>query len=51
MALALHVSGSVEYFSDLMNQRAKQIGCKNSHFVNPNGLDAEGHYSSARDLR
>lgn len=50
VALALHVSGSVKYFSDLMNQRAKELGCKNSHFINPNGLDAEGHYSSARDL-
>lgn len=50
VALALHVSGSVEYFSNLMNQRAKELGCKNSHFVNPHGLDDEGQYSSARDL-
>lgn len=50
VALALHVSGSIAYFSDLMNQRAKELGCKNSHFVNPNGLDAGEHFSTARDL-
>jgi D-alanyl-D-alanine carboxypeptidase len=50
VALAMHVSGSIEAFSTLMNDYAKTLGCKHSHFVNPHGLDAEGHYSSARDL-
>jgi D-alanyl-D-alanine carboxypeptidase (penicillin-binding protein 5/6) len=50
VALALHVSGSVERFSDLMNGRAQALGCANSHFTNPHGLDDKDHYSSARDL-
>ena len=50
VAIAIHVSGSVEAFADLMNKRAQEIGCENTQFVNPNGLNAEGHYSSARDL-
>lgn len=50
VALALHVSGSLEAFSDLMNECAKNLGCKHSHFVNPHGLDAKEHFSSARDL-
>ena len=50
VALARYVSGSVEAFADLMNARAEALGCTGSHFVNPNGLDAEGHYSTARDL-
>jgi serine-type D-Ala-D-Ala carboxypeptidase (penicillin-binding protein 5/6) len=49
-ALALHVSGSLEAFALLMNEQAKELGCQHSHFVNPHGLDQEGHYSSARDL-
>ena len=36
--LAEHVGGSVEGFSNMMNNKAKEIGCKNSHFVNPNGI-------------
>lgn len=48
--LAEHVSGSMEAFSDLMNKKAKEIGCKNSHFVNPNGVHSEDHYSTAYDL-
>ncbi len=50
VALALHVSGSVEEFCVLMNARAHKLGCKNSNFVNPNGLDAANHYACARDL-
>ena len=50
VALALYVSGSVEAFAQLMNARAQAIGCTGSHFVNPHGLDDEGHYSTARDL-
>ena len=49
-ALALHVSGSLDAFSDLMNQYAESIGCRNSHFTNPHGLDHKDHFSTARDL-
>ncbi len=49
-ALAEHVGGSVEGFAALMNETAAEMGLAHSHFVNPHGLDAEGHYTSARDL-
>jgi D-alanyl-D-alanine carboxypeptidase (penicillin-binding protein 5/6) len=49
-AIAEHVGGSVEGFAKLMNERALKIGAKNSHFVNPNGLTAAGHYTTAKDL-
>ncbi|MFZ0626252.1 MAG: D-alanyl-D-alanine carboxypeptidase family protein [Acidimicrobiia bacterium] len=49
-AIAEHVSGSVEAFVDLMNQRARELGLTHTHFANPHGLDAPGHYTSARDL-
>jgi D-alanyl-D-alanine carboxypeptidase len=49
-ALARHTSGSVEAFAERMNQRAAQLGLTASHFVNPHGLDADGHVSSANDL-
>lgn len=48
--LAEHVSGSVENFSDLMNRKAIEIGCKNTHFVNPNGIHNDDHYTTAYDL-
>ena len=50
VALAVYCGGTVEGFAELMNDKARIIGMKNSHFVNPNGLDATGHYSTARDL-
>lgn len=54
VALAEHIAGSVEEFSDLMNEKAKEIGCKQTHYVTPNGLDGtdeEGtHATTARDL-
>jgi D-alanyl-D-alanine carboxypeptidase (penicillin-binding protein 5/6) len=50
LALAEHVAGSTDAFASLMNQYAARIGMKNSHFVNPHGLSAEGHYSTAHDL-
>lgn len=50
MAIAEHVGGSVEEFVDLMNERAIELGMFNSSFANPHGLDAPGHYSSARDM-
>ncbi|MBO5143199.1 MAG: D-alanyl-D-alanine carboxypeptidase [Clostridia bacterium] len=50
IALAEHVSGSVEQFCILMNQKAKKIGAKNTNFLSPHGLDTENHYSTAYDL-
>lgn len=51
LTLADHIGeGSTSRFVAMMNSRAVQLGMANTHFANPNGLDAEGHYSSARDL-
>ena len=50
IALAEHVGGSVEGFVEMMNSEAARLGLTNTSFTNPHGLDAEGHYSSARDL-
>ncbi len=48
--IAEHISGSVEEFSKLMNQKAKEIGCLDTNFVNPNGMHSENHYSTAYDM-
>lgn len=48
--LAEHISGSVERFADLMNEKAKEIGCLNTHFVNPNGVHSDEHVTTAYDL-
>ena len=48
--VAEHISGSVEAFATLCNKRAKELGCENLHFVNPNGIHDENHYCSAYDL-
>lgn len=48
--LAEHIAGSVEAFADMMNAKAVEIGCKDTHFVNPNGVHDENHYSTAYDL-
>ena len=48
--IAEHISGSTLEFSKLMNEKAKEIGCMESNFVNPNGMHDENHYSSAYDL-
>lgn len=50
VALAIYCGGTVEGFAQLMNDKAHVLGLENTHFVNPNGLDAEDHYSTARDL-
>lgn len=50
VALAIYCGGTVEGFAELMNDKAHQLGLENTHFVNPNGLDAPDHYSTARDL-
>ena len=48
--LAEHVSGSVSAFADLMNAKAKELGCKNTHFVNPHGLNNENHKTTPYDM-
>lgn len=48
--IAEHVSGSVEDFATLMNQRAKDLGCLNTHFANANGLHNDNHYTTAYDM-
>lgn len=50
IVLAEHISGSVDEFSKLMNEKAKELGCTSTNFVNPNGAHDENHYSTARDL-
>ena len=50
VALACHTAGSVQAFADMMNDKARALGMTGSAFRNPNGLDAEGHYSTARDM-
>ena len=50
VALAIYCGGTVEGFAELMNDKARILGLKNTHFENPNGLDSPGHYSTARDL-
>lgn len=49
-ALALHHSGSVEKFAEVMNARAKAAGAENTNFTNPSGLPDDNHYTTARDL-
>jgi len=50
-AVAEHITGSDwQSFSDIMNERAAELGCVDSHFVNPNGLPDDDHYTSAYDL-
>ena len=50
VALAIWCAGSVEAFAERMNDKARSLGMTGTHFVNPNGLDAPNHYSTARDL-
>ena len=54
LAIAEHIGGSVEGFSDMMNAKAREIGCMDTHFITPNGLDAEDsdgtHHTTASDL-
>lgn len=49
-AVAEHIGGSVEKFADMMNQKAEELGCANTHFVNPNGLHDDNHYTCAYDM-
>lgn len=50
VALAVYCGGTVEGFVQLMNDKAHNLGLKDTHFENPNGLDSPGHYSTAKDL-
>ena len=50
LAVAIRCGGSVEQFVARMNEKSAQLGMKNTHFANPNGLNAEDHYSSAYDM-
>ena len=50
VALAIYCGGTAEGFVELMNDKARMLGLRNTHFENPNGLDSPGHYSTARDL-
>ena len=50
VAIAEHIGGSVEGFSKMMNQKARDLGAYDTNFVTPNGLDADGHYTTAVDL-
>lgn len=48
--IAEHIAGSVSSFATMMNSKADEIGCKNTHFMNANGLHNDNHYSTAYDL-
>ncbi len=50
VALAEHIGGSIEGFAEIMNNRAKELGLENTHFVTPHGLDADEHYTTAYEL-
>ena len=47
---AEHISGNIENFATLMNRKATELGCKNTHFTNPSGIHDEEHYSTAYDM-
>lgn len=49
-AAAVNISGSMSAFADKMNEKAMSLGMNDTHFVTPSGLDADGHYSTARDM-
>lgn len=48
--IAEHIGGTEQAFIDMMNQRAQEIGCTNTHFANSSGLPDDNHYSSAKDM-
>jgi len=50
VAAAEHIAGSTSKFAAMMNRRAREIGCRNTHFLTPNGLYSKDHYSTAYDL-
>lgn len=50
VAIAEHLGGTVEGFAELMNQKAERLGCADTNFVTPNGLDDKNHYTTAKEL-
>lgn len=50
MTIGVHISGSVEAFVELMNKRARELGCTGTNFVNPHGYQDANHYSTAMDM-
>lgn len=50
VAMSEHIAGSESAFVDMMNEKARELGMENTHFMNTNGLDEDNHYSSARDV-
>ena len=50
MAIAVHIGGSVNGFAQMMNDKAQELGCENTHFSNPHGLHDPNHYTSAYDM-
>ena len=49
-ALAIHTAGSIDAFADMMNEKAKELGCTHTHFCNPSGLYEKEHYTTPADL-
>lgn len=49
-AIAIHVGGGIDEFADMMNEKAKELGCVNTHFCNPSGLHDPDHYTCALDM-
>lgn len=49
-ALAEHVAGTMDDFAVMMNEKAKELGCTNSNFANPSGLNNDNHFTTARDM-
>ncbi len=49
-SLAVHIGGTIEGFADMMNERARELGCQDTHFTNPHGLPDENHVTSAYDM-
>ena len=50
LVVADHIAGSVEGFVEMMNQKAQELGCTGTHFMNPDGLHDDNHYTTARDM-
>ena len=50
MQIAISISGSIENFAEMMNEKAEELGLKNTHFVTPHGLDNSNHYTTAYEL-
>ena len=50
LGIAEQIDGSVEKFAEHMTARAKELGCNNTNFINPNGLHSENHYTTAYDM-